>query len=44
MINFVMEEQKIRFQINNDAAKRVGLKISSKLLGLAVPPPGRARS
>jgi hypothetical protein len=43
MINFVMEEQKIRFQINNDAAKRVGLKISSKLLGLAVPPPGRVR-
>jgi hypothetical protein len=37
MINFVVEDKKIRFQINNDPARREGLKISSKLLGLAQP-------
>ena len=36
MINFVMEGKKIRFQINDDAAKSAGLKISSKLLGVAL--------
>jgi hypothetical protein len=36
MINFVLEGTKIRFQINNDAATRAGLKISSKLLSLAM--------
>jgi hypothetical protein len=36
MINFVLEGTKIRFQINNDAANSVGLKISSKLLTVAV--------
>jgi hypothetical protein len=36
MINFVLEENKIRFEINNTAAKQAKLKISSKLLGLAV--------
>jgi hypothetical protein len=36
MINFVMEGTKIRFQINNDAASAAGLKISSKLLLLAL--------
>jgi hypothetical protein len=36
MINFVLEGTKIRFQINNDAANSVGLKISSKLLNLGV--------
>jgi hypothetical protein len=35
MINFVQPEKKIRFQINDAAAKRVDLKISSKLLSLA---------
>ena len=35
MINFVMEGTKIRFRINNEAATRAGLKISSKLLSLA---------
>ena len=35
MINFVREANKIRFQINDDAAKKSGLKISSKLLSLA---------
>lgn len=37
MINFVPEGNKIRFQINNEAAKRAKLKISSKLLSLATP-------
>lgn len=37
MINFVIVEKKVRFQINNDAAKKAGLTISSKLLSLAVP-------
>jgi hypothetical protein len=36
MINFVIEDDEIHFQINDDAAKRAGLKISSKLLSLAV--------
>jgi hypothetical protein len=35
MINFVRQGNKIRFQINEVAAKGVGLKISSKLLSLA---------
>lgn len=35
IINFVMEKDKIRFQINPDAAERANLKISSKLLNLA---------
>ena len=36
MVNFVQEGAKLRFQINDDAAKVAKLKISSKLLGLAV--------
>jgi hypothetical protein len=36
MINFVIVDKKVRFQINNDAAKKAGLTISSKLLSLAV--------
>ena len=39
MINFVSVNNKIRFQINDDAAKTARLKISSKLLSLAVPAP-----
>ncbi len=35
VINFVIEEDKVRFEINVDAADRAGLKISSKLLKLA---------
>ena len=38
MINFVQQGTKIRFQINNEAATRAGLKISSKLLSLAWQP------
>lgn len=33
-INFVMENERVRFEINDDAARRAGLKISSKLLML----------
>lgn len=35
MINFVRKTNQIRFQINQAAARRVGLQISSKLLSLA---------
>ena len=35
MINFIIQESKIRFEINQNAAERAGLKISSKLLRLA---------
>lgn len=34
-IGFVMERDRVRFEINPDAADRAGLKISSKLLKLA---------
>lgn len=34
VINFFLEENKVRFEINPEAAKRAGLKISSKLLSL----------
>lgn len=44
MINFVVDNSRIRFEINDAAARRAGLKISSKLLALARPaaakPPG----
>jgi hypothetical protein len=36
MIRFVTQD-KIRFEINDEAAKKVGLKISSKLLSYAIP-------
>jgi hypothetical protein len=35
-VRFVMEERRVRFGINLDAARRNGLTISSKLLSLAV--------
>jgi hypothetical protein len=35
MINFVRKKNQIRFEINDEAARRAGLKISSKLLSLA---------
>lgn len=37
MINFMIEGKNIRFQISDEAAKKARLKISSKLLSLAVP-------
>lgn len=39
MINLVIVDNKVRFQINNDAAKKAGLIISSKLLSLAINSP-----
>jgi len=36
MINFVEQDGKIRFQISDTAAKAAHLKISSKLLSLAI--------
>ncbi len=35
IINFTLEGSKVRFEINQDAAGRAGIKISSKLLRLA---------
>jgi len=35
IINFIKEENRIRFEINLDAAEQAGLKISSRLLRLA---------
>ena len=37
MINLLVEDDKIRFEINEDAALRAGLRISPKLLSLARP-------
>lgn len=35
IVNFYLEEGKVRFEINAEAAKRAGLKMSSQLLKLA---------
>ncbi|HLG42136.1 MAG TPA: YfiR family protein [Planctomycetota bacterium] len=35
VVNFVIEEEKVRFEINPDRAKQCGLKVSSKVLQLA---------
>jgi len=35
MVNFIGDQGKVRFEINEGAARRAGLKISSKLLRLA---------
>jgi hypothetical protein len=35
MINFYLQENKVRFEINKDAADRSGIRMSSKLLNLA---------
>jgi hypothetical protein len=35
MVNFYLEQSKVRFEINQEAANRAGLKISSQLLKLA---------
>jgi len=35
IINFILEGGKVRFEINQEAAERAGIKISSKLLRLA---------
>jgi YfiR/HmsC-like len=41
MINFIIEHSQVHFEINNEAARSAGLKISSKLLALARRPPLR---
>jgi len=38
VINFILEGTKVRFLIDQEAAERSGLRISSKLMRLAVPP------
>jgi hypothetical protein len=35
IINFYMEQQKVRFEVNRAAAQQSGLKLASQLLGLA---------
>jgi hypothetical protein len=35
MIGFLLEENKVRFEINLEAAERARLKISARLLALA---------
>ena len=35
IINFVLEDSRVRFEVNVDAAKQAGLTISSRLLSLA---------
>jgi hypothetical protein len=42
IINFRLDGSKVRFEINQQAAERVGIKISSKLLRLAVEPKGNS--
>jgi hypothetical protein len=37
MINFVLQDNKIRFDINSVVAERAGIKISSRLLSLPKP-------
>jgi hypothetical protein len=34
-VQFTLEEDRVRFMINPDAAERAGLRLSSKLLALA---------
>lgn len=36
IVHFVMQDRHVRFAVNTDAAARAGLKISSKLLQLAI--------
>jgi hypothetical protein len=45
VINFTMQESRVRFEVNVEAAERAELKISSKLLNLAtiVTEPGHGR-
>jgi hypothetical protein len=41
MIAFRIVEESVRFQINQEAAERAGLKVSSQLLKVAIPAEGR---
>lgn len=42
IIHFVLRDNRVRFEVDSDAAARNGMRLSSKLTSLAVP--GRARS
>jgi hypothetical protein len=35
MINFVLEDNRVQFEVNRKEAEQAGLKISSKLLSVA---------
>lgn len=41
IVNFVTQDGKVRFQINHDAASQVHLRVSSRLLRLALSPETR---
>jgi hypothetical protein len=41
MINFIIEGSKVRFDVNQEAAERAGIRISSRLLALAKHVKGR---
>jgi len=43
MIQFIMEGNRVRFEINDAAARQAGLRISSKLLGVARRPEGESK-
>jgi len=43
IINFIIVENKVRFEINLESAQKAGLKISSKLLKLAIIVSGKGR-
>jgi YfiR/HmsC-like len=45
IINLILEDNKVRFEVNVQAAKEADLNISSRLLALAriIPPPGEGR-
>lgn len=43
IVGFKVEQKQIRFEINLDAAQRAGLKISYKLLRLALPRPSTSQ-
>jgi hypothetical protein len=40
MVNFVLRDNRVRFEIDEISASQSGLMISSKLLSLAVPREG----
>jgi uncharacterized protein DUF4154 len=42
MINFILEGTKVRFDVNQEAAERAGIKVSSRLLALAKHVRGKA--
>ncbi len=43
MIAFQIVDESVRFQISQESAEQVGLKISSQLLKVALPPAGKHR-